>query len=49
MAAPTKIKLASRAYDGVLPILSGRMTIPGFDFEVVETEDVPGMFSAMFQ
>jgi 4,5-dihydroxyphthalate decarboxylase len=49
MAAPTKIKLASRAYDGVLPILSGRMTIAGFDFEVVETEDVPGMFSAMFQ
>lgn len=49
MAAPTKIKLASRAYDGVLPILSGRMTIPGFEFDIVETEDVPGMFSAMFQ
>lgn len=49
MAAPIKIKLASRAYDGVLPILRGRMTTPGFEFEVIETEDVPGMFSGMFQ
>lgn len=49
MAAPVKIKLASRAYDGVLPILSGRMSIPGFEFDVIETEDVPGMFSGMFQ
>ena len=49
MASPTKIKLASRAYDGVLPVLSGRMTIPGFEIEAIETEDVPGMFSGMFQ
>ena len=49
MAAPTKIRLASRAYDGVLPILRGQMTIPGFEFEVTETEDVPGMFSGMFR
>jgi 4,5-dihydroxyphthalate decarboxylase len=49
MVSPTNIKLASRAYDGVLPILGGRMTIPGFEFEVIETEDVPGMFSGMFQ
>src|SRR5262245_15737265 len=49
MTAPIKIKLASRAYDGVLPILRGQMTIPGVEFEVVETEDVPGMFSGMFQ
>jgi len=49
MAAPPKIKLASRAYDGVLPILSGRMAIPGFEFDVLETEDVPEMFSGMFQ
>ena len=49
MDAPTKIRLASRAYDGVLPILRGQMTIPGVEFEVIETEDVPGMFSGMFQ
>ena len=49
MAAPTKIRLASRAYDGVLPILRGQMTIPGFEFEIIETEDVPGMFSGMFR
>lgn len=28
MAAPTKIRLASRAYDGVLPILRGQRAIP---------------------
>jgi 4,5-dihydroxyphthalate decarboxylase len=49
MASPIKIKLASRAYDGVWPILGGRMAIPGFEFEVFETEDVPEMFSGMFQ
>ena len=49
MAAPTKIRLASRAYDGLLPILRGQMTIPGFEFEIIETEDVPGMFSGMFR
>jgi 4,5-dihydroxyphthalate decarboxylase len=49
MSSPTKIRLASRAYDGVLPILRGQMGIPGFEFEVTETEDVPGMFSGMFR
>ncbi|HEV8724238.1 MAG TPA: PhnD/SsuA/transferrin family substrate-binding protein [Candidatus Binatia bacterium] len=49
MASSTKIKLASRAYDGVLPILRGQMGIPGFEFEITETEDVPGMFSGMFR
>jgi 4,5-dihydroxyphthalate decarboxylase len=49
MGSPTKIRLASRAYDGVLPILRGQMAIPGFEFEVTETEDVPGMFSGMFK
>jgi 4,5-dihydroxyphthalate decarboxylase len=49
MGSPTKIRLASRAYDGVLPILRGQMVIPGFEFEIAETEDVPGMFSAMFK
>src|SRR2546428_4309179 len=49
MGSPSKINLASRAYDGVLPILRGQLGIPGFEFEIVETEDVPGMFSGMFR
>ena len=49
MAASTKIRLASRAYDGVLPILRGQMTIPGFEFQITETDDVPGMFAGMFK
>lgn len=49
MASPTKIRLASRAYDGVLPILRGQMKIPGIEFDVTETEDVPGMFAGMFK
>src|ERR1041384_7536245 len=49
MAAPVKIKLASRAYDGTLPILRGQIGIAGFQFEVTETEDVPGMFAGMFK
>jgi 4,5-dihydroxyphthalate decarboxylase len=49
MASPTKIKLASRAYDGVLPILRSQIGIPGFEFEITETEDVPAMFSGMFR
>lgn len=49
MASPSKIRLASRAYDGVLPILRGQLRIPEFEFEITETEDVPGMFSGMFQ
>jgi len=49
MSSPTKIRLASRAYDGTLPILRGQMKIPGFEFEITETEDVPGMFAGMFK
>lgn len=49
MGALTKLRLASRAYDGVLPILRGAMGIPGFEFEITETEDVPAMFSGMFR
>lgn len=49
MGPPTKLKLASRAYDGVLPILRGQMGITGFGFEITETEDVPAMFSGMFR
>jgi 4,5-dihydroxyphthalate decarboxylase len=49
MASSKKIRLASRAYDGTLPILRGQMGIPGFEFEITETEDVPGMFAGMFK
>ena len=49
MASPTKIKLASRAYDGVLPILRGQLKISGVEFDFTETEDVPGMFAGMFK
>jgi 4,5-dihydroxyphthalate decarboxylase len=49
MAPPIKIRLASRAYDGTLPILRGHKSIPGFEFDVTETEDVPGMFAGMFK
>src|SRR5262245_16235032 len=49
MPLETKIRLASRAYDGVMPILRGQLTIPGFQFEISETEDVPGMFAGMFK
>jgi 4,5-dihydroxyphthalate decarboxylase len=49
MAAPVRIRLASRAYDGVLPILRGQLKIPGVEFDITETEDVPGMFAGMFK
>lgn len=49
MATPVKIRLASRAYDGALPIVRGQMKIPGFEFDINETEDVPGMFAGMFK
>jgi len=49
MASPMKIRLASRAYDGTLAILRGQMQLPGFAFEITETEDVPGMFAGMFK
>jgi 4,5-dihydroxyphthalate decarboxylase len=49
MAPPTKIRLASRCYDGVLPIVHGRMRIPGFDLDIIETENVAGMFGGMFK
>jgi 4,5-dihydroxyphthalate decarboxylase len=47
--AASKLRLASRAYDGVLPILRGQMSIPGIEFDITESEDVPGMFSGMFK
>jgi 4,5-dihydroxyphthalate decarboxylase len=49
MASPIAVRLASRAYDGVLPILRGQLQIPGIEFEITETDDVPGMFAGMFK
>jgi 4,5-dihydroxyphthalate decarboxylase len=49
MASPLKIRLASRAYDGTLPILRRQMGISGVEFDITETEDVPGMFAGMFK
>src|ERR1044071_3639870 len=49
MASPRKIRVAGRTYDGTLPILRGEMGIAGFDLEITETNDVPGMFGGMFK
>jgi 4,5-dihydroxyphthalate decarboxylase len=49
MASTTTIRLASRTYDGTLPILRGQMQIPGFDLQITETSDVAGMFAGMFK
>ena len=49
MVNSSKIRLVSRAYDGMLPILRGHMTIPGAQFELIETEDVAGMFAGLFE
>lgn len=49
MAANATLRLASRAYDGVLPILRGELKIPGFTFDITETDDVPGMFAGMYK
>jgi 4,5-dihydroxyphthalate decarboxylase len=46
--ANTTIRLATRTYDGTLPILRGQMQIPGFHLEIAETSDVAGMFAGMF-
>src|SRR6266702_371823 len=49
MAPPLTIKFACRAYDGILPIMRGQAGISGFDFDIIETEDVPAMFAGMFK
>lgn len=47
--AYTTIRLASRTYDGTLPILRGQLLVPGFHLEIAETTDVAGMFAGMFK
>ena len=49
MASTTAIRIASRTYDGTLPILRGQMQVPGFDLHITETSDVAGMFAGMFK
>jgi 4,5-dihydroxyphthalate decarboxylase len=49
MPLPVKVKLASRTYDGTLPILRGQIGIEGFQLDTTETDDVPGMFAGMFK
>lgn len=44
-----KLRLASRAYDGTLPILRSQISIPGVEFEISESEDVPALFAGMFK
>jgi 4,5-dihydroxyphthalate decarboxylase len=49
MTSTITIRLASRAYDGTLPILRGQMQVPGFNFRITETDDVASMFAGMFK
>src|ERR687888_1957592 len=45
----SRIRFATRAYDGTLPILRRQLRLSAFDLEITETEDVPGMFAGMFK
>jgi 4,5-dihydroxyphthalate decarboxylase len=47
--AYTTIRLASRTYDGTLPILRGQLQVPGFDLHITEGSDVAGMFAGLFK
>ena len=49
MAANVIFRLAGGASDGALPILRGRIRIPGSDFAITEAEDVPGVFAGMLK
>lgn len=49
MAYQPAIKLACRNYDGTNAILRGIVTEPGLDLRIVETHDVPDMFSRMYK
>jgi 4,5-dihydroxyphthalate decarboxylase len=45
----SRIRFAARAYDGTPRILRGQLPLSGFDLEITEAEDVPGMFAGMFK
>ena len=49
MASAITIRLASRTYDGTLPILRGQMQIPGFNLHIAEMSDVATMFAGMYK
>lgn len=44
-----KIILACRHYDGTHALIRGRVELTDFELNVVETENVAGMFTGMFQ
>ena len=44
-----KITLACRHYDGTSALIRGRVQLPGFELDVVETDNVAGMFTDMFE
>jgi 4,5-dihydroxyphthalate decarboxylase len=45
----TKLSLAIRPYDGVLPITRGEICIPGVDLQVREMTNVPRLFEGFFR
>ena len=49
MSPSTRITLACRNYDGTNAILSGKVTVPGLDLDIRETQDVAAMFAGMFK
>jgi 4,5-dihydroxyphthalate decarboxylase len=49
MASTITLRLASRPYDGTLPILHGQMQVPGFKLDIAEMSDVAAMFAGMFK
>jgi 4,5-dihydroxyphthalate decarboxylase len=49
MASTITNRLASRTYDGTLPILRGQMQVPTFNLDIAEMSDVAAMFAGMFK
>jgi 4,5-dihydroxyphthalate decarboxylase len=49
VALPSTIRLACRNYDGTNAILRGIVRTPELNLEVIERDDVPGMFAGMFK
>jgi len=45
---PITISLASRSYDGILPILRGEVTVPGIDLRVRLDNRAARVFAALF-
>jgi 4,5-dihydroxyphthalate decarboxylase len=43
------IRLASRVYDGMIPLIRGEVSVPGLDLQVQVGDNVPRVFNALFQ